>query len=67
MADLYSFKNHLFGVRDDAEMQRLVELVKAAGVNQPALVRPLKSTPLSVKKTARAVRRGRFFGRSDGT
>ena len=33
-------ENHPFGVRDDAEMQGLVESVKAAGVNQPALVRP---------------------------
>ena len=39
LADLHPFKNHPFGVRDDAEMQGLVESVKAAGVNQPALVR----------------------------
>lgn len=38
--ELHPFKNHPFGVRDDAEMQGLVESVKAAGVNQPALVRP---------------------------
>ena len=40
LSELHPFKNHPFGVRDDAEMQGLVELVKAAGVNQPALVRP---------------------------
>ena len=40
LADLHPFKNHPFGVRDDAEMQGLVESVKTAGVNQPALVRP---------------------------
>ena len=40
LAELHPFKNHPFGVRDDAEMQGLVESVKAAGVNQPALVRP---------------------------
>ena len=40
LSELYPFKNHPFGVRDDAEMQGLVESVKAAGVNQPALVRP---------------------------
>ncbi|WP_277103011.1 ParB N-terminal domain-containing protein, partial [Clostridium phoceensis] len=40
LSDLYPFKDHPFGVRDDAEMQGLVESVKAAGVNQPALVRP---------------------------
>ena len=39
-SELHPFKNHPFSVRDDAEMQGLVELVKAAGVNQPALVRP---------------------------
>ena len=40
LSDLHPFKNHPFGVRDDAEMQGLVESVKAAGVHQPALVRP---------------------------
>ena len=40
LSELHPFKNHPFGVRDDAEMQGLVESVKAAGVNQPALVRP---------------------------
>ena len=40
LSNLHPFKNHPFGVRDDAEMQGLVESVKAAGVNQPALVRP---------------------------
>lgn len=40
LSDLHQFKNHPFGVRDVAEMQGLVESVKAAGVNQPALMRP---------------------------
>ena len=40
LSELHPFKNHPFGVRDDTEMQGLVESVKAAGVNQPALVRP---------------------------
>ena len=40
LSDLHPFKNHPFGVRDDAEMQGLVESVKVADVNQPALVRP---------------------------
>ena len=40
LSELHPFKNHPFGVRDDVEMQGLVESVKAAGVNQPALVRP---------------------------
>ena len=40
LSELHPFKNHPFGVRDDAEMKGLVESVKASGVNQPALVRP---------------------------
>lgn len=40
LSELHPFKNHPFGVRDDAKMQGLVESVKAAGINQPALVRP---------------------------
>ena len=40
LSELHPFKNHPFGVRDDAEMNGLVESVKASGVNQPALVRP---------------------------
>ena len=40
LSELHPFKKHPFSVRDDAEMQGLVESVKAAGVNQPALVRP---------------------------
>lgn len=40
LSELHAFKNHPFGVRDDAEMRALVESVKAGGVNQPALVRP---------------------------
>lgn len=42
LSDLHPFKNHPFGVRDDAEMQGLVESIRASGVNQPALVRPLE-------------------------
>ena len=40
LSDLYPFKDHPFGVRDDAEMKSLVESVRNGGVNQPALVRP---------------------------
>ncbi len=40
LSELHAFKDHPFGVRDDAEMKALVESVKAGGVNQPALVRP---------------------------
>lgn len=40
ISELHPFKEHPFGVRDDAEMQALVESVSKSGVNQPALVRP---------------------------
>ena len=40
LSGLHPFKDHPFGVRDDAEMQGLVESVRSGGVNQPALVRP---------------------------
>ncbi len=40
LTELHPFKDHPFGVRNDAEMQSLVESVRAGGVNQPALVRP---------------------------
>ncbi|MCD7947895.1 MAG: ParB/RepB/Spo0J family partition protein [Oscillospiraceae bacterium] len=40
ISELYAFKDHPFGVRDDKEMRALVESVKDKGVNSPALVRP---------------------------
>lgn len=46
LSELHPFQNHPFGVRDDAEMQGLVESIKAAGVNQPALVLPVKAAAM---------------------
>lgn len=40
LSELHAFKNHPFQVRDDADMEAMVESVKAGGVNQPAIVRP---------------------------
>ena len=40
LSDLHPFKDHPFGVRDDAEMKSLVESVRNGSINQPALVRP---------------------------
>ncbi len=40
LGELHAFKDHPFQVRDDHEMQALVESVRLKGVNQPALVRP---------------------------
>ena len=42
LSGLHPFKDHPFGVRDDAGMQGLVESVRSGGVDQPALVRPRK-------------------------
>ena len=42
LSELKPFKNHPFGIREDAEMKALVESVKDKGVNQPALVRPIE-------------------------
>ena len=40
LSELFPFKDHPCGVRDEAEMKGLVESVKDNGVHQPALVRP---------------------------
>ncbi len=40
LSELHAFKNHPFGVRDDAEMRSLAESVKTGGVNQAIIVRP---------------------------
>ena len=42
LSALQPFKNHPFGVRDDAEMKALVESIKTTGINQPAIVRPME-------------------------
>ena len=46
-SDLHPFKDHPFGVRDDAEMKSLVESVRNGGVSQPALVRPREGRRLA--------------------
>ena len=38
--ELHPFKNHPFQIRDDEEMQKVVESVKKFGVLTPAIVRP---------------------------
>ena len=43
LTELRPFKNHPFGIREDAEMKALVESVRVGGVNQPALVRPIEA------------------------
>ena len=59
LSELHPFQDHPFGVRDDAEMQGLVESVKAAGVNQPALVRPREGGGYEIIAGHRRQRAGR--------
>ena len=40
LSDLYPFTSHPFQVRDDEEMDRMVDSVKEYGVMTPAIVRP---------------------------
>lgn len=40
ISELHGFKNHPFQVRDDEEMEKLLESVKEYGVLNPALARP---------------------------
>lgn len=40
LSELFSFKNHPFQIRDDEEMQKMVDSIKDHGVLTPAIVRP---------------------------
>ena len=40
LEELHSFPNHPFSVRDDEDMQKLVDSIKENGVLMPAIVRP---------------------------
>ena len=40
LAELHPFRNHPFQVRDDDEMDKMVDSVKEYGVMTPAIVRP---------------------------
>ena len=40
LSELHPFKNHPFEVRDDEEMQNMVESVKEFGILTPAIIRP---------------------------
>lgn len=42
LAELHPFRNHPFQVRDDDEMDKMVDSVKEYGVMTPAIVRPRK-------------------------
>lgn len=40
LSELFSFKDHPFQIRDDEEMQKMVDSIKDHGVLTPAIVRP---------------------------
>ena len=42
LSDLHEFKGHPFKVRDDEEMERLVESIREYGVLHPGIARPMK-------------------------
>lgn len=42
LTELHPFRNHPFQVRDDDEMNKMVDSVKEYGVMTPAIVRPRK-------------------------
>ena len=42
LAELHPFRNHPYQVRDDDEMDKMVDSVKEYGVMTPAIVRPRK-------------------------
>ena len=73
LSELHAFKDHPFEVRDDAEMQALVESVKTGGVNQPALVRPREGGGYEIvaghrrQKASELAGYGWVVGYGDGT
>ena len=40
LSELFSFKDHPFQIRDDEEMQKMVDSIKDHGILTPAIVRP---------------------------
>lgn len=40
LSELFPFKDHPFQIRDDEEMQKMVDSIKDHGVLTPAIVRP---------------------------
>ena len=45
IANLHPFEGHPYQVRDDAEMDALVESIREHGILTPLIVRPLEDTP----------------------
>jgi hypothetical protein len=65
LTELQPFKNHPFSVRDDSEMKALVESVRAGGVNQPALVRPLENGGYEIIAGHRRLKASELAGYTD--
>lgn len=65
LSELHAFKNHPFSVRDDEEMQAMVESVKDKGVTQPAIVRPRKDGGYEIVSGHRRQRASELAGFTD--
>ena len=46
IANLHPFEGHPYQVRDDAEMDTLVESIREHGILTPLIVRPLENAPM---------------------
>ena len=50
IANLHPFEGHPYQVRDDAEMDALVESIREHGILTPLIVRPLEDAPMEYKR-----------------
>ena len=65
LTELHPFKNHPFKVRDDEEMKKTVESVKAYGVLTPAIARPLEAGGYELISGHRRHRASELAGKED--
>lgn len=54
LTELHPFRNHPFQVRDDDEMNKMVDSVKEYGVMTPAIVRPGKMVGMKLWRATAA-------------
>ena len=59
---LYRFKNHPYQVKDDAEMERLVQSIRECGVMTPIVVRPREAGGYEVISGHRRLHASRLAG-----
>ena len=57
LTELHPFRNHPFQVRDDDEMDKMVDSVKEYGVMTPAIVRPRKDGGYEIHRRCHASQR----------